>query len=375
MHPKKSGNMVFRTIGETLLFSVALFFIIVYMLQSAGYVRPFETWMEGVIATLWTLFAVCVVTILFAFYQGYKTKRRIELLRESMVLLEKGNLSRPIPQLGTDELGQLAEQLGRVSERWEEQVTSLQRLSTNNAQLAEQARITAIIEERQRLARELHDAVSQQLFAISMTATAVKRTLNRDFDRAERQVELIEEMASVAQSEMRALLLHLRPVHLEGKGLIQGVQELVRELQMKVPIEIQCEVDDDIRLLKGVENHLFRIIQEAMSNTLRHSKAERMEIRIQNREDHVRLMIRDNGVGFDWQDSKQTSYGLRTMQERVHEVGGSIQFVTAPSKGTRIEIRVPVVTDNSIWKEDIEEDGDGDDGYGEIREHSGSIGG
>ncbi|WP_028593987.1 sensor histidine kinase [Paenibacillus assamensis] len=374
MHPKKSGNMVFRTIGETLLFSVALFFIIVYMLQSAGYVRPFETWMEGVIATLWTLFAVCTVTILFAFYQGYKTKRRIELLRESMVLLEKGNLSRPIPQLGTDELGQLAEQLGRVSERWEEQVTSLQRLSTNNAQLAEQARITAIIEERQRLARELHDAVSQQLFAISMTATAVKRTLSRDFDRAERQVELIEEMASVAQSEMRALLLHLRPVHLEGKGLVQGVQELVRELQMKVPIEIQCEVDDDIRLLKGVENHLFRIIQEAMSNTLRHSKAERMEIRIQNREDHVRLMIRDNGVGFEWQDSKQTSYGLRTMQERVHEVGGSIQFITAPSKGTRIEIRVPVVTENSIWKEDIEADGNGDDGYGENREHSSSIG-
>ncbi|MCR8846018.1 sensor histidine kinase [Paenibacillus sp. SC116] len=375
MHPKKSGNMVFRTIGETLLFSVVLFFIIVYMLQSAGYVRPFATWMEGVIATLWTLFAVCTVTILFAFYQGYKTKRRIELLRESMVLLEKGNLSRPIPQLGTDELGQLAEQLGRVSERWEDQVTSLQRLSTNNAQLAEQARITAIIEERQRLARELHDAVSQQLFAISMTATAVKRTLSRDFDRAERQVELIEEMASVAQSEMRALLLHLRPVHLEGKGLIQGVQELVRELQLKVPIEIQCEVDDDIQLLKGVENHLFRIIQEAMSNTLRHSKAERMEIRIQNREDHVRLMIRDNGVGFEWQDSKQTSYGLRTMQERVHEVGGSIQFVTAPKKGTRIEIRVPVVTDNTIWKEDIEGDDNGDDGYGEFREHSGSIGG
>ncbi|WP_028546815.1 sensor histidine kinase [Paenibacillus taiwanensis] len=365
MNSKKNANMVIRFMGETLLLSFALFFIIVYMLQSAGYVQPFDTWAIGVKATLSALLVVAVIATLFGFYQGYKIKRRIELLRESMVLLEKGNLSRPMPELGNDELGQLAEQLGRVSKRWEEQVTSLQRLSTNNAQLAEQARITAIIEERQRLARELHDAVSQQLFAISMTATAVKRTLGRDFDRAERQVELIEEMASVAQSEMRALLLHLRPVHLEGKGLVQGLRELVHELQSKVPIDIHCEVDEDIQLLKGVENHLFRIIQEALSNTLRHSKAERMEIRLQNREDAVRLMIRDNGVGFHWEDHKQASYGLRTMQERVNEIGGSIQFVTAPDKGTRIEIRVPVLKDEPAWKEDEVSDGDRN-GYRDI---------
>ena len=163
----------------------------------------------------------------------------------------------------------------KISKRWEDQVSSLQRLSTNNAQLAEQARVTAIVEERQRLARELHDAVSQQLFAISMTATAVGRTLDKDFDKAQRQVALIEEMSAVAQSEMRALLLHLRPVYLEGKALEQGLRDLITELRIKVPMEITFEMDDDIHLLKGIENHLFRIIQEAMSNTLRHSKAEK----------------------------------------------------------------------------------------------------
>ncbi|MBR2569607.1 MAG: HAMP domain-containing sensor histidine kinase [Paenibacillus sp.] len=364
MNNKKSVNMVIRMMGETLLLSFILLFIVVYIMQSAGYVQPFNTLYDGVKATLTAVIVVGVVAILFGFYQGYKMKHRIELLRESMVLLEKGNLSRPMPELGHDELGQLAEQLGRVSKRWEEQVTSLQRLSTNNAQLAEQARISAIMEERQRLARELHDAVSQQLFAISMTATAVKRTLGRDFDRAERQVELIEEMASVAQSEMRALLLHLRPVHLEGKGLVQGLRELIHELQTKVPIDMHCEVDEDIHLLKGVENHLFRIVQEAMSNALRHSKAERMEIKLQNREDAVRLMIRDNGVGFEWEDHKQVSYGLKTMQERVHEIGGSIQFITAPGKGTRIEIRIPLPEDEPIWKEEEVEDGFDRDGDG-----------
>ncbi|MCE5171583.1 sensor histidine kinase [Paenibacillus profundus] len=359
MEPKKNANMVMRLVGETLLLSCILFFIIVYLLQSYGYVKPFETWLDGVKATLSALIVVAIIATSYGFFQGYRLKRRIELLRESMLLLEKGNLSRPMPDLGEDEIGQLADQLGRVSKRWEEQVTSLQRLSTNNAQLAEQARISAIIEERQRLARELHDAVSQQLFAISMTATAVRRTLDKDFDRAERQVELIEEMASVAQSEMRALLLHLRPVHLEGKGLAQGIAELIRELQSKIPIEILCEMDEHIELVKGVENHLFRIVQEALSNTLRHSKATRMEIKLQNRDDFVRLFIRDNGVGFDWSDKKQASYGLRMMQERINEVGGSIQFITAPDKGTRIEIRVPVVKEESGLREEEGSDGNG----------------
>lgn len=244
MEPRKQVNMVVRLMGETLLLSILLFFVIIYLMRSYGYVQPFETWIDGVKVTLAVLFAVAIITSIFAFSQGYRLKRRVELLRESMLLLEKGDLSRSLPDLGDDEIGQLAEQLGRVSKRWEEQVTSMQRLSTNNAQLAEQARISAIIEERQRLARELHDAVSQQLFAISMTATAVRRTLDIDFERAERQVELIEEMASVAQSEMRALLLHLRPVHLEGKGLTQGLTELIRELQCNIPIDIHCEIDD-----------------------------------------------------------------------------------------------------------------------------------
>src|SRR5690606_36451866 len=204
---------------------------------------------------------------------GSRTKRRLDSLQDAMLHLEKGNLSRPIPPLGQDEIGRLGIQLSRISTKWEEQVSSLQRLSTNNAELAEKARLSAIVEERQRLARELHDAVSQQLFAISMTATAVGRTLDKDFDKAKRQIALIEEMSSVAQSEMRALLLHLRPVHLEGKKLAQGLRELLQELAAKVPIEISWEMDESIRLPKGIEDHLFRIVQEALSNTLRHSKA------------------------------------------------------------------------------------------------------
>ena len=120
-----------------------------------------------------------------------------------------------------------------------------------------------------------------------MTATAVGRTLDKDFDKAQRQVALIEEMAAVAQSEMRALLLHLRPVYLEGKPLEQGLLELVNELKLKVPMEIVFEMDKGIQLMKGIENHLFRIVQEAMSNALRHSKANKLEIRIISDRDRI----------------------------------------------------------------------------------------
>ncbi len=216
----------------------------------------------------------------YGLWYSTRINRRLEQLREVMLLLEKGNLSRAVPQLGEDEIGRLGEQLNQITKKWEEQVSSLQRLSNNNAQLAQKAKYSAIVEERQRLARELHDAVSQQLFAISMTATAVGRTLDKDFDKAQRQIHLIEEMASVAQSEMRALLLHLRPVHLEGKRLSEGLVELMQELAAKVPMEMDWELSDDIKLPKGIEDHLFRIAQEAMSNALRHSKATKLEVRL-----------------------------------------------------------------------------------------------
>jgi NarL family two-component system sensor histidine kinase LiaS len=207
----------------------------------------------------------------------------------------------------------------------------------------EKVKFSAVIEERQRLARELHDAVSQQLFAISMTATAVSRTIERDWERAKRQVQLIEEMAAVAQSEMRALLLHLRPVHLDGKNLGQALTALVDELKQKVPMSITLEVDDTIVLQPNAEDHLFRIAQEALSNTLRHSKAESMDIRLLQSGNQVHMSLQDSGVGFDLEAKKQTSYGLLTMEERVNELGGSLQMISKPGEGTLIHIWVPIV--------------------------------
>ncbi len=331
--------------GEAAVLCLVVMSIVLYLLYTYGYFPLQQFWPGGLfIFHMLSIVAVCfVIGIGFGYWQASGLKKRLERLQDAMLMLEKGNLSRDIPPMGEDEIGVLAEQLSNIGKRWEEQVNSLQRLSTHNAQLAEKAKISAITEERQRLARELHDAVSQQLFAISMTATALGRTLDKDPQQSRRQVSLIEEMASVAQSEMRALLLHLRPVHLEGKQLVQGLTDLLNEMKQKVPLDIDFDMDEHIHLNKGVEDHLFRIAQEALSNTLRHAKASKLEIRLYERSDSIRMTIRDDGVGFDLDKQKKVSYGLASMEERVNEIGGTMQIITAPGKGTRIDIRVPIV--------------------------------
>ncbi|MCC3377032.1 sensor histidine kinase [Cohnella sp. REN36] len=344
--------MVWRHMGEAVLFSLGVGVIVVYLLESQGLAAPFESWSSIVTFGLTAVGVLIVAGAAFGLIRSFPIRNRIEQMRDTMLMLERGSSIQPLPQMGKDEIGRLAEQLNRISRKWEEQVTSLQRLSTNNTELAAKARMSAVVEERQRLARELHDAVSQQLFAISMTATAVGRTLDQDFERARRQIELIEEMSSVAQSEMRALLLHLRPVHLEGKRLSQAIPELVKEMQAKVDVDIALDMDDDLPLNKGVENHLFRMVQEALSNTLRHARATKMDIALHRRGETVRLAIRDNGVGFDVQAKKQASYGLVSMEERVTELGGSLNVASAPGKGTRIEIRVPILTEERGWEDD-----------------------
>lgn len=338
---RRLTGMVWRSLAESVLIGFLLSGVLVYFLYTYGYLNTNSTWERGLRITLILVGTVAAITLSYGYWNGARTARRLEQLSEVMLSLEKGNLSRSVPPLGEDEIGGLGEQLNRIGKKWEEQVSSLQRLSNNNAQLAEKARYSAIVEERQRLARDLHDAVSQQLFAISMTATAVGRIIDKDVEKATRQIHLIEEMASVAQSEMRALLLHLRPVHLEGKRLAQGLRDLIAELQAKVQVEIALEMDEELQLQKGIEDHLFRIVQEALSNALRHSRASRLEIRLFVASDSIRLAVRDNGVGFDPDEVKHASYGLVSIRERVNELGGSLNIVTAPGRGTRLEIRIP----------------------------------
>ncbi|MCL1950760.1 MAG: sensor histidine kinase [Turicibacter sp.] len=227
-----------------------------------------------------------------------------------------------------------------VARLLDEQTQTIQKHTNERAGREQELLEKAIFQERNRLARELHDSVSQQLFAISMMSSAIHESTPAEFP-MKKQLGAVEEMAVQAQGEMRALLLHLRPVQLEGKKLVKGIEELLTELSAKQSMEISWHLDP-LGLEHGVEDHLFRILQEAISNTLRHSKATKLEVRFRKVESLALLRIIDNGVGFDPVQRKAGSYGLGSMHERTTEIGGSLKIISAPGKGTQVEVKVPI---------------------------------
>lgn len=287
----------------------------------------------------------------FGYLYGHGLKKRLETLANGIIRFQHGNYSYRIPHLGEDELGLMATYLNEMAERVEKQVASLQKLSSEKAEWDEQLKKSVISEERQRLARELHDAVSQQLFAISMMTAAIRERMNDADDmnavddKVKKRIASVEKMAGNAQNEMRALLLHLRPATLEGKGLGEGLKELLAEFEAKQPMDIDWEITGIPDLSKGIEDHLFRIAQEGLSNVFRHSEATSVSVRLSARGQQLYLKIIDNGIGFDMKQSKPSSYGLQSIQERANEIGGVAEIISFPGKGTHVEVKVPIVND------------------------------
>ncbi|MGO4887325.1 HAMP domain-containing sensor histidine kinase [Anaerobacillus sp. MEB173] len=347
MSRKKLANIQWQFIRYSIWICLISGILVMFVLFF-NETNPFDLMIEK---KLW-LFPILIIVPLicivvgacFGYVIGNLVKKRLEVLVQSTMALERGNFAHRTIELGDDEIGLMGKHLNVMAERVEDQVASLQRLSSERAEWNETLKQAAVNEERQRLARELHDAVSQQLFAISMMTSALPHSLNADLKKAKSQIGMIEKMATTAQAEMRALLLHLRPAHLEGKKLKQGIEDLLIELETKHGLTIKWKIEDVEGLAKGIEDHLFRIIQEAISNTLRHAKANSLFLQLQVINEQIRLKIIDDGIGFEPSDQKSTSsYGLNSMNERTNEIGGVLEVISLPGKGTQIEVKVPIV--------------------------------
>lgn len=346
MKRRKLVNVQWRviqyTVGAAVLATAVALVVAGYMENvELGRLLFHRVW--GIPSGAFLLVVVLAVGAAFGYVFGKSLKKRLEELVAAILRFERGNYAYRVPDLGDDEIGQAALHLNAMAEHIENQVASLQKLSSEKAKWNEELKHAAIAEERQRLARELHDAVSQQLFAISMLSSAVRETHRVDPEATPKQLAIIEEMAGHAQNEMRALLLHLRPARLDGKGLKQGVEELLAEFQAKQPINIKWKIDDVAGMPKGVEDHLFRIVQEGLSNVLRHSKAKTLNVRLIRSEKQIHLKITDDGIGFDVNAQKASSYGLKSIRERVSEIGGVVEIFSMPGKGTEIDVKVPVI--------------------------------
>lgn len=217
-------------------------------------------------------------------------------------------------------------------------------LAIEHARLFEQARRAAILEERSRLARELHDSVTQALFSITLTAQAASGQVMRNQERAIEQLQRLQLTAQQALSEMRNLLLQLRPVPLRQGGLSQALREHIGRVSVQDGPTISLIISGDERLINGQERGLYRIAQEALSNAIRHANATRIEVELKVMPERLRLEIRDDGCGFNPRDCMEPGrhLGLRCMAERAAEMHGKLILESRPDAGTTVAVDVPL---------------------------------
>ena len=202
----------------------------------------------------------------------------------------------------------------------------------------------AIIEkERKRIARDLHDTVSQELFAAHMILSGVsQQALKLDREKMQTQLQSVAAILETAQKDLRVLLLHLRPVELEQKSLIEGIQILLKELEDKSDLKVSFK-QNVTKLPKKIEEHIFRILQELISNTLRHAQASCLDVYLYQTDFELQLKVVDNGIGFQLGSLDDLSYGLRNIKERVEDMAGTVQLLTAPKQGLAVDIRIPLL--------------------------------
>ena len=214
-------------------------------------------------------------------------------------------------------------------------------VAIENARLYEQAQELAALEERQRLARELHDSVSQALYGISLGAHTARTLLDRDPGKVAEPLSYVLSQAETALTEMRALIFELRPESLETEGLVAALGRQAAALRARHGLEVAMELGDEPDLSLKVKQELYRFAQEALHNTVKHARANRVDMRMHSSPEGFLLEVFDDGVGFDPASAFPGHLGLHSMRERVTRLGGGLQIESAPGHGTRIHLRLP----------------------------------
>lgn len=215
----------------------------------------------------------------------------------------------------------------------------------HNQQLIEELKSTqqklkelAVMEERNRLARDLHDSVKQQVFAISMQLGAARTALS-ETDKSYPSVVEAERLAQQAGAELTTLIHELRPPTLERQTLSVALQGFLSEWSRQTGLEVDSAIEANLTLTTPVEQALFRVAQEALSNVARHSSASRVAVTLANENDEVKLTIEDNGTGFDLERAAK-GVGLDSMKERLASVDGTLEVSSSQSKGTRVTAKI-----------------------------------
>lgn len=329
-----------QTILVMFLYSVVIVSAVAYVVMTSfGLVLP-DLW-DNPFAAWRLLFAITSLSIsltlifLMVWYWSDEVAKR-HLNKNLKRMLNNQSISKqPNTELGAN--------ISRLSKKIQHLTASLQK--TENAYIQNGQDIMQ--RERKRIARDLHDTVSQELFAATMIVSGLSQLVpDLDKEQIQQQLTRVEDILQQAQNDLRILLLHLRPTELEGKTLSEGFAMILTELRDKAGVTVTYQ-EDLQGLPKVIEDNLFRIAQEFISNTLKHAKASQLDVYLKQTTGQVQLKMIDNGVGFDVDEARSLSYGLKNIEDRVEDLAGTVKLMSAKGKGVSMDIRVPILEDNT----------------------------
>ena len=302
--------------------------------SAPGFANPVSAWRElaqldetdallsGPIALL---IAIVPVGVLFGLLASWRLIRRVRRLERATLAVADGDYTLSLPVSGRDEVGRLEANFDAMTRQLGSALAVERLRATSDARAAERARV----------AREVHDAISQHLFALRMIAAGMRRA-----DPANEQAQTIERISEEALRDMQALLIELRPSSLDGAGLAPALREICAAYHDRLGITVDARVAD-VAVPELVEHALLRIAQEACTNAVRHGNARRLAVSMTREDGHVELAVRDSGSGFD-PAGPHAGTGLAHIRDRVAELGGTVHIDSAPGRGAALTVRVPV---------------------------------
>lgn len=282
--------------------------------------------------TMLIMFMVALpVGAVFGWLATRGLRKRLVTLSDASQAWSRGDFSISPRDRSGDEIGELTRNLTGMAEQ-------LQTLLHTNDELAR-------IEERNRLARDLHDTVKQQTYASRMQLTTARNLLHSNPAATAGHIETALQLNRETQEELKLIIDELRPAALQGRGLTQAMKEYVSRWQEHTGIKVEIAISGERSLSLDVEQALYRILQESLANVARHAKADAVSLSLSMSPGRVTLAIADNGHGFDTNSVSSSSYGLMGMEQRLKEVGGTLKVQSILSAGTTViaEVQLPIM--------------------------------
>ncbi|MFD0697510.1 sensor histidine kinase [Paenibacillus sp. GCM10027628] len=296
---------------------------------------------------LWFVIAILVVCLSVGYVATKRWQRKVDELHLALLEISKGNFSSRIEIEPVEPFLYLYEAFNTMASAVEERVQLLQKLGEAEAIRDQELTENAVMEERRRLARDLHDTVSQELFAIHMSASSLPKILERNPDAASGVMNQLIQMSHHAQKQMRGLISQLRPIELNDMSLQEALEKWFPEYCRTHELQGQLDVVIGETMSEAIEHQFFLIIQEGLANVVKHASAKQVRLAIHEREHQYVLQLQDDGQGFERSDIPSASHGLSTMRERAQKLGGEVEIDSKLGTGTRVRVKIPRFADQT----------------------------